>query len=243
MKHCLENFPGNLAGDGQRRTARGAGVLLAENARAGELALCARRMGAQQAVRLGLEAEPAGRRSGGQRWQPDPGRHRQNALCPEVRRVSFYRQHEVSSSCCILQPRLYGIEEGRNDEAMLLEENLPDVPHLQDRDRVALAATAVEELESEVLVLDDGFQHRRLARDLDIVLIEGAGNPWGFGRSVSSGRPLREPFDAATAASRSVMIAGRIALLTARRSLLRFANGYADFADGSGIGDHSARAD
>ena len=46
---------------------------------------------------------------------------------------------------------------------MLLEENLPDVPHLQGADRVALAATAVEEFESEVLVLDDGFQHRRLA--------------------------------------------------------------------------------
>ena len=63
---------------------------------------------------------------------------------------------------------------------MLLEENLPDVPHLQDRDRVAIAAVAVEELESEVLVLDDGFQHRRLARDLDVVLID-ATNPWGYG--------------------------------------------------------------
>jgi tetraacyldisaccharide 4'-kinase len=68
--------------------------------------------------------------------------------------------------------RGYGSEAGRNDEAMVLEENLPDVPHLQGRDRVALAATAIEELESDVLVLDDGFQHRRLARDLDIVLID-----------------------------------------------------------------------
>jgi len=45
---------------------------------------------------------------------------------------------------------------------------LPDVPHLQGADRAALAATAVAELDSEVLVLDDGFQHRRLARDLDL---------------------------------------------------------------------------
>ena len=67
---------------------------------------------------------------------------------------------------------------GRNDEALVLEENLPDVPHLQGADRVALALTAVEELESEVLVLDDGFQHRRLARDLDVVLID-ATEPWG----------------------------------------------------------------
>src|SRR5262249_52484570 len=87
--------------------------------------------------------------------------------------------------------RGYGSEGGRDDEAMLLEGNLPDVPHLQDRDRVAIAATAVEELESEVLVLDDGFQHRRLARELDIVLID-ATNPWGFGYLFPRGA-LREP--------------------------------------------------
>src|SRR5262245_37660304 len=33
--------------------------------------------------------------------------------------------------------RGYGSERGRNDEAMVLEENLPDVPHLQGPDRVA----------------------------------------------------------------------------------------------------------
>ena len=87
--------------------------------------------------------------------------------------------------------RGYGAVEGRNDEAMVLEENLPDVPHLQGRDRVALAATAIEELESEVLVLDDGFQHRRLARDLDIVLID-ATDPWG-GNYLFPRGGLREP--------------------------------------------------
>jgi tetraacyldisaccharide 4'-kinase len=76
--------------------------------------------------------------------------------------------------------RGYGGEAGRNDEALVLQENLPDVPHLQGADRVALARRAVEELESEVLVLDDGFQHRRLARDLDIVLVD-ASDPWGYG--------------------------------------------------------------
>ena len=58
---------------------------------------------------------------------------------------------------------------------MVLEENLPDVPHLQGPDRVAPRAAAVEELESELLVLDDGFQHRRLHRDLDVVLIDATG--------------------------------------------------------------------
>jgi tetraacyldisaccharide 4'-kinase len=89
----------------------------------------------------------------------------------------FYR--ELDRRVAILS-RGYGSPGGRNDEALLLEENLPDVPHLQGADRVALAAVAVEELESEVLILDDGFQHRQLARDLDVVLVD-ASNPWGHG--------------------------------------------------------------
>jgi tetraacyldisaccharide 4'-kinase len=76
--------------------------------------------------------------------------------------------------------RGYGGERGRNDEALLLEQNLPGVPHLQGGDRVALAAEAVERLHCDVLVLDDGFQHRRLARDLDLVLVD-ATDPWGQG--------------------------------------------------------------
>ena len=76
--------------------------------------------------------------------------------------------------------RGYGSEAGRNDEALVLEENCPETPHLQGADRVALARIAVEELESELLILDDGFQHRRLRRDLDIVLLD-ATCPWGYG--------------------------------------------------------------
>lgn len=87
--------------------------------------------------------------------------------------------------------RGYGSAGGRNDEALVLEDNLPDVPHLQGADRVALAEIAALELESEVLVLDDGFQHRRLRRDLDIVLLD-ATNPWGHGYLFPRGL-LREP--------------------------------------------------
>lgn len=75
--------------------------------------------------------------------------------------------------------RGYGAEEGgKNDEALELELALPDVPHLQDPDRVAAAHIAIDELESDVLLLDDGFQHRRLARDLDIVLLDATA-PFG----------------------------------------------------------------
>jgi tetraacyldisaccharide 4'-kinase len=100
----------------------------------------------------------------------------------------FYRRRELRVA---VLSRGYGGRGGYNDEALVLEENLPDVPHLQGADRVALARVAVEELESEVLVLDDGFQHRRLARDLDVVLID-ATQPWGHGYLLPRGL-LREP--------------------------------------------------
>src|SRR5262249_45410270 len=103
----------------------------------------------------------------------------------------FYRQLDLRVA---ILSRGYGSGQGRNDEALLLEEALPDVPHLQGPDRVALARAAVEELESEVLVLDDGFQHRRLARDLDLVLLD-ATCPWGHGALLPRGL-LREPASA-----------------------------------------------
>jgi len=81
----------------------------------------------------------------------------------------FYRERDKAVA---ILSRGYGSTGGANDEALVLEENLPDVPHLQGADRVALANTAVEELESEILVLDDGYQHRKLYRDLDIVLLD-----------------------------------------------------------------------
>ncbi len=88
--------------------------------------------------------------------------------------------------------RGYGAADGaKNDEALELEQALPDVPHLQSPDRVAIAQTAIDELESQVLLLDDGFQHRRLGRDLDIVLLD-ATQPFGFDHVFPRGM-LREP--------------------------------------------------
>ena len=101
----------------------------------------------------------------------------------------WYRQQGVRVA---LVSRGYGAEKaGLNDEAMELEERLPDVPHLQDPDRVAMAQVAIDELEMQVIVLDDGFQHRRLGRDLDIVLIDAL-EPFGFEHVFPRGT-LREP--------------------------------------------------
>ncbi|HZW29293.1 MAG TPA: tetraacyldisaccharide 4'-kinase, partial [Isosphaeraceae bacterium] len=91
----------------------------------------------------------------------------------------------------VIVSRGYRGEQGLNDEGLVLEENLPDVPHLQDRDRVRAGRVALQELEADILVLDDGFQHRRLARDLDVVLIDAL-EPFGLGHLLPRGL-LREP--------------------------------------------------
>lgn len=88
--------------------------------------------------------------------------------------------------------RGYGAQDGRpNDEALELAEKLPGVPHVQDPDRVRGARRAIEEFGCQLLVLDDGFQHRRLARDFDLVLVDAL-EPFGLEHVVPRGT-LREP--------------------------------------------------
>lgn len=77
------------------------------------------------------------------------------------------------------------------DEPLELAAALPGVPVLVGRSRAAAARFAVERLGAGCLLLDDGFQHRPLARDLDIVLLD-ARRPFGNGRLLPAG-PLREP--------------------------------------------------
>lgn len=81
-----------------------------------------------------------------------------------------------------------------NDEARVLQRLCPGTPHIQQRDRVAGARLAVREHGCDVLVLDDGYQHRRLYRDLDVLLIDAL-RPWGFGSVLPRGL-LREPLTA-----------------------------------------------
>jgi tetraacyldisaccharide 4'-kinase len=80
---------------------------------------------------------------------------------------------------------------GINDEKLVLDRLCPGVPHLQGADRVATARVACEQHGAQVLILDDAFQHRRLFRDLDLVLVDAL-DPWGGGRLLPRGL-LREP--------------------------------------------------
>ena len=88
--------------------------------------------------------------------------------------------------------RGYGAEAGsQNDEALELEQKLPDVPHVQNPDRVAAAKMAIEEFDCQLILLDDAFQHRRIHRDLNIVVVDAL-EPFGFGHVFPRGA-LREP--------------------------------------------------
>jgi tetraacyldisaccharide 4'-kinase len=91
--------------------------------------------------------------------------------------------------------RGYGADEAGkgNDEAWELRWLLPDVPHVENPDRVAAAKEAIRLFNSQVIVLDDALQHRRIARDLDVVLLDAL-EPFGFGHVFPRGT-LREPVE------------------------------------------------
>jgi tetraacyldisaccharide 4'-kinase len=80
------------------------------------------------------------------------------------------------------------------DEPFLLARRLPGVPVVVGAHRGEAARRAVERFGVTAVVLDDGFQHRTLAKDLEIVMAR-ARAPWGNGRLLPGG-PLREPLAA-----------------------------------------------
>ena len=119
---------------------------------------------------------------------------------------------------CVLSRGYKATALGVNDESMELASRLPDVAQILNRDRVAGAKKAHHEKQAQVLVLDDGFQHRRLHRDLDIVLIDAA-QPFGFDRLLPRGL-LREP-KRSLARADFVVITRAYAIVPDRLELLR----------------------
>ncbi|MEW6614225.1 MAG: tetraacyldisaccharide 4'-kinase [Thermodesulfobacteriota bacterium] len=85
----------------------------------------------------------------------------------------------------LLSPREAG------DEPYMLAKKLKGIPVLTSKDRYQGGKYVIERFNSNVLILDDGFQHIRLKRDLDILLLDSrivSGNNYLFPRGV-----LREP--------------------------------------------------
>ena len=80
--------------------------------------------------------------------------------------------------------------DGVSDEAALYRRRCPDAVVETGSDRRVSAGRAIAG-GAGALLLDDGFQHLRLGRDLDIVLVD-ATSPWGGGNTIPGGL-LREP--------------------------------------------------
>ncbi len=119
------------------------------------------------------------------------------ALAAEGRRVcilsrGYARADErkrviVSDGECLLA----GAREGGDEPRLLAEALLGAAAVVSDADRYAAALWARKHLGSEIFLLDDGFQHLRLKRDVDIVTLDATA-PFGGGHLLPRGR-LREP--------------------------------------------------
>jgi tetraacyldisaccharide 4'-kinase len=80
------------------------------------------------------------------------------------------------------------------DEPVLLAEHLSGVPVVVGENRLEAGQVALDECGATAIVLDDGFQHRTLRKDLEILVVNGRA-PWGNGRLFPRGM-LREPLSA-----------------------------------------------
>ena len=98
-------------------------------------------------------------------------------------------------------PRVDAVVAG--DEPVMLAAALAGVPVIVARRRRDGGELAISRFGARCIILDDGFQHRALRRDLDLLLIDGV-DPFGNGRLLPAG-PLREPLSAMTRAGAVVV--------------------------------------
>jgi tetraacyldisaccharide 4'-kinase len=82
-------------------------------------------------------------------------------------------------------------EHGGADELLLISRRVPQAVAIAHPDRAQAGRLAIAEYDARAAILDDGFQHRRLGRDLDLLLID-ATRPFGYGHVLPRGL-LREP--------------------------------------------------
>lgn len=85
------------------------------------------------------------------------------------------------------------------DEPLLIARRVKGAQVLVGASRARVAREAIERFGAQVILLDDGFQHRALARDEDLLVLGGSA-PLGNGQLLPAG-PLREPVQAARRAT------------------------------------------
>ena len=84
--------------------------------------------------------------------------------------------------------------ENAGDEPYMMAKRLKDVPVIVGKNRLKAGRQAISKFNPDVIVLDDGFQHLKLQRDLDLVLLDYR-NPFGNGHLLPRG-VMREPASA-----------------------------------------------
>ncbi|MBR1590130.1 MAG: tetraacyldisaccharide 4'-kinase, partial [Acidaminococcaceae bacterium] len=87
--------------------------------------------------------------------------------------------------------KIYMTSYEAGDEAYLMAKMMPGIPVVIGKNRDVTGRYAVEEMNAEVIIMDDGYQHWQLNRDLDIVLVDTL-NLFGNGYLLPRGI-LREP--------------------------------------------------
>jgi tetraacyldisaccharide 4'-kinase len=119
------------------------------------------------------------------------------------RRIISDSEFKISSSQCAILTRGYKADQNYRDEPAVLAESCPGVQVVVNPDRVAGATEAVGRFGAKVLIMDDGFQHRRLGRDVNIVAIDST-VPFGYGKLLPAGL-LREPIGSLNRADAAVI--------------------------------------
>ena len=110
------------------------------------------------------------------------------------------------------------------DEAYLMAKTLPGIPVVIGKDREVTGQYAVDKLGAQVIIMDDGYQHWQLKRNLDIVLVDTL-SCFGNGSVLPRGT-LREPLEDLNRASMILLTKTDQSSLLSRTQLCDVINRY-----------------
>ncbi len=118
--------------------------------------------------------------------------------------IWLYKLIQKKALPCAILTRGYKTKKDKfSDEPAILAKSCPKAKVIVNADRVAGATEAVDKFGAKAIIMDDGLQHRRLKRNLDIVTIDGT-EPFGYDKMLPAGL-LREPVTALVRADAAVI--------------------------------------
>lgn len=153
----------------------------------------------------------------------------ESSATPLAQTVRFPESSPSSPPLCSLETTRFSRFLQFNDEARELALRLPTTPHFLGPNRVEVASALVEARpDVDVLLLDDAFQHRRIRRDLNVVLLDAL-NPFGGGRVFPAGF-LREPLSSLARADAVLLNRADLVSLRTRNAIQERVRRLAPFA-------------